>query len=132
MCWTPSWASIPADAASRSESAADWTAFIGAGPHLRDIRVSRAERAYTAASWIPLVGFVGVWLYIRQFEGWGGWGAAGLILIPLLASVIMCCIGLGLIVSARAGRRPAKTLLIATLLSGVPLLFIGLRMIIAP
>lgn len=78
------------------------------------------------------MGFVGVWLYIRQFEGWGGWGAAGLILIPLLASVIMCCIGLGLIVSARAGRRPAKTLLIATLLSGVPLLFIGLRMIIAP
>ena len=41
-------------------------------------------RIFISISWIPLALFVATWVYIRQYDGWGAWAAAPLI-IPSLA-----------------------------------------------
>lgn len=76
-----------------------------------------AERLFLGACWIPLATFVAVEWNIRHSEGWGAWGAASALVLPVMLSAVLGPIGLVLLwFASRRGRRPLG-LLLATLLA---------------
>lgn len=88
-----------------------------------------APRTFILIAWLPLALLVGVQLYASRFEGWGRWAAAPLFLVPLVLSVILVVIGIGVCRrEAREGRSlalPAS----ATLASAIPALWFLARVL---
>jgi hypothetical protein len=89
---------------------------------------SRARRLYLATCWLPLAAFaVASWEIGRQ-EGWTGWAVAGT-LGPLVVgfSAVMSAIGALLWILEWRKRRPAASLLLATLVAASVLLWFAAR-----
>jgi hypothetical protein len=77
--------------------------------------------------WLPLASLLGIELYVRQFDGWGAWAAAPLLLVPGLVSLPIATMGLfDCVVATRAGA-PISRSLVFTLVSAVPILWLSVR-----
>ena len=77
--------------------------------------------------WLPLVALAGIELYVRDFEGWGAWAAAPLLLVPALLSLPIAVVGLVQCVEAARARAPLGAPLLCTLVSAIPILWLGVR-----
>ena len=94
---------------------------------------SPANRAPSGGSvlrwlcWLPLASLVIAESYVRQFDGWGAWASAPILLLPGLISLAIAIPALlECVAGIRAGRlRPA--MLLYTGLAGLPLLWLGVR-----
>jgi hypothetical protein len=77
-----------------------------------------------------LAAFVGTWIYIGRYEGWGAWAAGPLLLIPIGLSAAMAVVGLVLCYGAlkRDGIDLGTTL--ATLLAALPVIWFAVRVIL--
>ena len=107
---------------------------------LRDIRVrrcglsarsrtrGRARAVLIWTSWVPPALWLATVVYLRQYDGWGLWAAA-----PLLLPAVLMSLGLGLaglahlILDARRAAGLDRPLLGATLLSSSLILYVLVR-----
>ncbi len=80
--------------------------------------MQKIRKFYVAVSPLPLVLFAGLWMYVRQFEGWGAWAAGIILFYPIVLSMVMGAAGIGLVVQARRCGESVRSLVIATLVSG--------------
>lgn len=77
--------------------------------------------------WLPLASLLGVELYIRNFDGWGAWAAAPLLLFPGLVSLPIAILGLFDCVAAARRGAPISPALLCTLIAALPIFWIGVR-----
>ena len=52
-------------------------------------------RYYHWLSPLPLLGYFGILLYLKRFDGWGAWGAAPMLLLPLGLSLALVLASVG-------------------------------------
>lgn len=78
-------------------------------------------------AFIPVATFVAIWLYIQRFDGWGAWGAAPLMLIPMVASLPITIAGLIRINAERSEDGIQRSSILLTLLASLPLLWFAWR-----
>ena len=86
-------------------------------------------RTFFVIAWLPLALLLGLQLYAQQFEGWGRWAAAPLFLVPLVLSVILVGIGIGV---CRREARDGRSLMLpasATLAAAIPALWFLARLL---
>jgi hypothetical protein len=81
--------------------------------------------------WLPLASLLAVELYIRDLDGWGAWAAAPLLLVPGLISLSIAILGLFDCVAASRARAPIRAPLFFTLVSALPLFWLGVRRFLA-
>jgi hypothetical protein len=74
-----------------------------------------------------LVLLLGLELYIRRFEGWGAWASAPLLLVPALLALPIATLGSAEWVAATRARAPAGRIAFCTLISALPILWLGIR-----
>jgi len=67
---------------------------------------------------LPLLFFGMAWLYVQQFEGWGQWAAAPMLILPIAFSFLVGSWGIVLIVQERLIHQPITRLVLGTLLGG--------------
>jgi len=84
-------------------------------------------RAFRLLSWIPAATWIGMRAYVGQYDGWGAWAAAPLLLVPVAVSAVFVGIGLLLSVSSRAACS-ATADRVAIGIAALPLLWIALRL----
>ena len=82
------------------------------------------------ASWIPLVTFVAAQRYIDQFEGWGAWAAAPILLGPVFVSAAYVLAGVLVLRAERDLGRVRPTTYAALALSSAPCLWLLWRLIV--
>jgi ABC-type spermidine/putrescine transport system permease subunit II len=70
----------------------------------------------------PLV-LIATFIYISQFDGWGAWAAAPMLLIPIIFSAVIGSYGLLLLYSRNRLGEPLFKLTLNTLLAGSPVLW---------
>lgn len=78
--------------------------------------------------WVPAATWIGARVEVDQYDGWGAWAAAPLLLAPVAVSALF--MGVGLLVVSRhdKGRRtPWDGTAIAV--AALPLLWIALRLL---
>jgi len=82
------------------------------------------------ASWIPLATFVAAQRYVDQFDGWGAWAAAPILLAPVFVSAGYVLAGVLVLRTERdlGGVRPATYLALA--LAATPCLWLLWRLIV--
>ena len=85
-------------------------------------------RAFWLLSWIPAATWVGMRAYVGQYDGWGAWAAAPLLLVPVAVSAVFVGIGLVLAASSATGR-PVRGDWIAIGVAALPLMWIALRLV---
>jgi len=90
-----------------------------------------ATRLLIGLCWVPVASLAGLMLYVRQFDGWGRWSAAPLLLLPVLASLAMTLWGVALVVAARRAAGPAGTARTATAVAALPLVWFGYRILVS-
>jgi len=86
--------------------------------------------AFRLLCWVPAA----VWVYARavvgEYEGWGAWAAAPLLLVPVVASALF--VGAALLLLTRSGGlRSGWPDWIALGVAALPLLWIAVRVISA-
>ncbi len=84
-------------------------------------------RAFWLLSWIPAATWVGMQAYVGQYDGWGAWAVAPLLLVPVAVSAVFVGTGLLLSVSSRVSRSSAADR-VAIGVAAFPLLWIALRL----
>lgn len=67
---------------------------------------------------LPLLLFGIAWWHVNQFEGWGQWAAAPMLILPIAFSFLVGSWGVTLIVQERLARQPITHLVLGTLLGG--------------
>ncbi|MCF8719323.1 hypothetical protein [Nitrospina gracilis] len=67
---------------------------------------------------LPLLLFGVFWWYVNQFEGWGQWAAAPMLIMPIAFSFLVSSWGVVLIVQERLREQPVTNLVLGTLLGG--------------
>jgi hypothetical protein len=81
--------------------------------------------------WIPLLLWIGLNAYVSQFEGWGRWAAAPVLLIPLLTSAAFSVYGLaGVLLNFHRRQSVAKIDVFAAIISGLPVIIVFARKLI--
>ena len=89
-----------------------------------------ANRRFSAIRWLfwlPLALLFGIELYIRQFEGWGAWASAPLLLVPAIVGFPLAILGVLDCLAARRARAPLRGAVLFTLASALPILWLGVR-----
>ena len=86
-------------------------------------------RLFVAIAGLPLALLLGLQFYASQFEGWGRWAAAPLFLVPLVLSVILAGIGIGVCRREASEGRSLVLPASATLASAIPALWFLARVI---
>jgi hypothetical protein len=81
-------------------------------------------RYFIMSSWIPLASFVAMSLYVRQYDGWGAWAAAPLLLLPLAVSFGFGLYGLWLCWQAKRSGDLGWRLRLATIFALGPILVV--------
>ncbi len=84
-------------------------------------------RVFRFISWIPAATWMGMQAYVGQYDGWGAWAAAPLLLVPVAVSAVFVGTGLLLSVSSRASRS-ATADRVAIGVAALPLLWFALRL----
>jgi hypothetical protein len=77
--------------------------------------------------WLPVACLLAVEFYIRDFDGWGAWASAPLLLVPGLIGLPIAILGLSDCVAAMRAGAPIRAALLCTLLSAVPVFWLGVR-----
>lgn len=81
--------------------------------------------------WLPLVTLAATELYVDQFDGWGAWAAAPVLLVPGIVSLVVVLIGL---YDCRAAHRAGRLGLagpVYTIIAGLPLAWLLVRRFVA-
>jgi hypothetical protein len=78
-------------------------------------------------SWLPVASLLGIELYIRNFDGWGAWASAPLLLVPAIVSLPIVVLGLFECVAAMNARAPVLAPSLLTVVSAVPIVWLGVR-----
>lgn len=75
--------------------------------------------------------FVGTWIYVGRYDGWGAWAAAPMLLLPIGLSALMAAVGLGLCLGElkRDGIGLATTL--TTVLAALPVIWFAVRVVLS-
>ncbi len=81
-------------------------------------------------AWVPAVTWVAMWSYVSRFEGWGRWGAAPLLLVPVVLSLPITIVGLLRLRSERAGAGVAPGTVASTAIAALPLVWLLWRFLI--
>ena len=81
-------------------------------------------RLFVTISWVPLAIFVATSIYVRQFDGWGAWAAAPLLLLPLAVSFGFGIYGIAVCWRARKADELTWGLGLATLFALGPILVV--------
>ena len=89
--------------------------------------MTRAERIFCSASWLPVACWIASEVYVSQFEGWGQWAAAPILLLPFFLSIIVAISGLLIIRKHGSDRRSGTYLGACTLLAAVPAIWFVVR-----
>jgi hypothetical protein len=87
----------------------------------------RLARALRWLCWLPLACLVGIELYVRNFDGWGAWAAAPLLLVPAVVSLPIAVLGVVGCVAATRARAAVFVPLFSTLVSALPILWLAVR-----
>jgi len=82
------------------------------------------SRWYDAVSWIPLTVWVAANVYVSQFEGWGAWAAAPILIFPLALSLIFGAYGLGVFIKLPGKARTSPRALITLVLPWIPIIHV--------
>jgi hypothetical protein len=77
--------------------------------------------------WLPLASLIGIELYIRNFDGWGAWASAPLLLVPAIISLPIVILGLSECAAAIRARSPLFTTVFYTLVAAIPIVWLGIR-----
>ena len=78
-------------------------------------------------SWIPAAAWLGMRQYVEQYDGWGRWAAAPLLLVPVAVSALF--VGIALILATRSeSGRPTRGDWIAMGVAALPLLWFAARL----
>lgn len=77
--------------------------------------------------WLPLASLVGIELYVGNFDGWGAWASAPLLLVPAIVSLPIVILGLSDCIAATRARAPLLAVSLLTLVSAVPIVWLGIR-----
>jgi hypothetical protein len=80
---------------------------------------------------LPGMSFVGLLAYVAGFDGWGAWGAAPLLLVPVFLSLPITGAGLMRWRRARARGESGVVSALLTLTAAIPLLWLGWRLIVS-
>ena len=80
--------------------------------------MEKITKIYFILSPLPLVLIGLISIYVRQFEGWGAWAAAPMLIPPFILSFIMGLWGILLIRQAKRKNAPEGKLMLAALLAG--------------
>jgi len=78
----------------------------------------RTRQLYLVTSWIPLASLIALLQYLKQFDGWGSWGAAPLFLPVIGLSAFMGLVGIVLYFRRWRMGHNDVSLLVATVLAG--------------
>ncbi len=77
--------------------------------------------------WMPLILLGVTEVYVRQFDGWGAWAAAPVLLVPGIISLAIVLLGLfECAAEIRAGKL-SQAAPLYTLIAGIPLLWLVAR-----
>jgi hypothetical protein len=76
---------------------------------------------------VPLASLLSIELYIRNFDGWGAWASAPLLLVPAIVSLPLAIFGLVDCVATARARAPLAGALLSTLVSALPLVWLSVR-----
>ena len=88
------------------------------------------QKIFIWTSPLPLLMFWLVGIYVDQYEGWGQWAAAPVLLIPILFSLLMGILGVVLIVQARKQKTPVANLWFSTMMGASLFLYFVAKAII--
>ncbi len=80
--------------------------------------MEKITKIYSILSPLPLVLLALISIYVKQFDGWGAWAAAPLLIPPFILSFILGLWGILLIRQAKRENAPQGKLMSATLLAG--------------
>jgi len=81
-------------------------------------------------SWLPLASFVWANHYVDQFEGWGQWAAAPILLGPVFLSALFVVAGALVVRREQAEGGVLASTWVALALSSVPCLWLVWRLIV--
>jgi hypothetical protein len=95
-----------------------------------EVERSRGLTIFVWTSWVPLGAFVAANLYVDEFEGWGQWAAAPVLLGPVLLSAVFVVIGTGLVLREQPRRGVQPFTWAALALSSAPCLWFLWRLIV--
>ena len=89
------------------------------------------SRLFRALSWLPLAALVAGFFYMDQYDGWGRWAAAPLLLVPVFLSVVMTLFAA--IVSRREAEAGglSKPTALAAVVAAIPLIWFMIRALVA-
>lgn len=83
---------------------------------------------FTVLAFVPLASMLAMTRYVSRFDGWGAWGAAPLLLIPPILSLLVTGIGVLRVLAIRQDGRPGGIALALTAIAAVPLLWLLWRL----
>jgi hypothetical protein len=77
--------------------------------------------------WLPLLSLFVIEVYVRNFDGWGAWTAAPILILPgLISLTILIPALIACVAEVRAGTMKPMTFLY-TLAAGLPIFWLGVR-----
>jgi hypothetical protein len=86
---------------------------------------------FALLAFMPAASLVVVWMYVQGFDGWGRWGAAPLLLVPVLVSLPLTLAGARRIHGERtAGSIRTATILLTTV-AAIPLIWFAWRLVVS-
>lgn len=88
------------------------------------------QKVFIWTSPLPLLMLLGVWVYMKQQDGWGQFAASYLFVVPVLLSPLMGILGLVLIAVEKKKKQPVANLWFSTLMAGSVVIFIVCAIII--
>jgi hypothetical protein len=83
---------------------------------------------FTLLAFLPGSSFVLMWVYVQGFDGWGRWGAAPLLLVPVLLSVPITLAGALRVREERTRGSIRTATVVLTILAALPLLWFATRL----
>lgn len=89
-----------------------------------------AARLFHASCWVPAAALAGMMIYVQQFEGWGQWAAAPMLLLPVILSGVMTAWGLLRVLAERRAGRPHAGTWVAAAIAAIPLFWILYRLLL--
>lgn len=86
---------------------------------------------FTLLAFIPTASLVGLQVYVRGFDGWGRWGAAPLLLIPVLLSIPITVAGVLRLQRERTSGSLRTPTMLLTGVAALPLLWFAWRLLVS-
>jgi hypothetical protein len=88
---------------------------------------TRSSPVLRRLCWLPLATLLAIELYLRNFDGWGAWASAPLLLLPAFVALPLVVIGISEWRKARRAGQPAGSTVILVLIAALPILWLPIR-----